>query len=240
MILVLLPLRKEQILTDRNPPRHHLSSASSPHIILSYLISINLSGAVQLDQGCYCEPVMYLNAYKKWIALKTSKDQSKWAKQAGIKFDAMKRFELSVKDLLQRTQKAIRVANSFSFYDEEDEEGDEDLGPDSGHLDLSVLDLDYVTSQKELNYFRLILTWVSTDNVMMQKNFKANNKSPPFQSIINSPIARKAIQNLFPPLNLISTTNDSKWDSGSYSIPLEIKTEGTQRIWRRCLRLQYL
>lgn len=197
-----------------------------------------MAGAVQLDQGCYCEPVMCLNAYKKWISL-TSKAQVKWADQAGLKIDAMKRLEMSVKDLLDKTQKAICVANSPGFYDEEDGNKEDELEFDSGHLDLSVLDPDYVTSQKELNYFRLILTWISTENIIMQKSIKATDKKPPFQSVLTIPIACKAIRRRFAPVNLISTRRGQKCDGMSYSIPLEIKSEGKQRTIRYCLRLPY-
>jgi hypothetical protein len=183
---------------------------------------------------------VYLNAYKKWITL-SPREMNKWASAAGIRIQSMKQFVILVGDLLKKTNKAIRVANSYGSYDEEDEdEENADLEIDSEHLDPSVLDLDYVTSQKELNYFRLILTWISTDNIIMQERIEDKDKNPPFLSVIQRPIARKAIQNLYAPVNLISTTKDSQCHVGSYSIPFEIKSEGKQSISKQLLGLLYL
>ena len=183
-----------------------------------------LTGAAQLDQGCYCEPVMYLNAYRKWVTL-NEKQQIQWARIAGIQIDAMNRFAMQAKDLMDKTERALRNSReSIDFYGEID---DEDLGPDSGHrLDFSVLHLDHITTPKELNYYRLIISWISADNIMRQDGLEMTDKKAPFQSIVSVPFSRQSIQNLYPDIDLFSTKNDKKVKNSVMSIPFNVKYQG--------------
>lgn len=188
-----------------------------------------LTGAAQLDQGSYCEPVMYLNAYRKWITL-NEKQKIQWARIAGIQMDAMNRFVMLAKDLMDKTERAIRNSSeSIDFYGENE---DEDLGSDSGYrLDFSALHLDHITTPKELNYYRLIITWISADNIVRQDGLDKTDKEAPFESTVSVAFSRQSIQNLYPNIDTISIKNDRKVKNGVFSIPFNIKYQGNSSMY---------
>lgn len=149
-----------------------------------------------------------------------------WARRAGIKIECMNRFAVLVSELLRRTQRALRpaVAMDSNGYEEDD---NQDLGSDSSHHDQSALRLDHVASQRELNYYRLILTWISPDNIIRQNDINAEDKKPPFQCITTKSLALRSIQHLYPPVHLISTKRADEAGTVPFSIALKVKYEGT-------------
>ena len=90
-------------------------------------------------------------------------------------------------------------------------------------LDTTSLDLSHAITARELNYFRLMLTWVSTDNIIRQdKKGKVENEVRLKKQMISDGSMNK----LFPVFRKASIIDDKEWRHDECSIPFEIAYEG--------------
>lgn len=176
---------------------------------------------MQLDDGNYSDPVLHLIAFKKWATLSKS-EQSKWAFSLGIRIQCMVEFVNTVNLLLEKVNRLLGCArqNSRRDYDSYDREDNIDS---ERFMDTTSLDLSHAITARELNYFRLMITWVSTDNIIRQeKKSKVDNEVKLKKQMI--PVA--AINRLFPVCRKASIIDDKEWRHDKYSIPFEISYEG--------------
>lgn len=186
------------------------------HRILFHSTSFFLQGSVQLDDGHYSEPVLHLIAYKKWQTL-TVPDRQEWAKLLGLRFVCMRDFDLSVDDLFSRVNRFLggdegekRSCDSSQNIDKEK------------FLDGSSLKLSHIITELELNYFRLIITWASKDNIIRQEG---NGKTDEKVTFKMGEIPMTDMKNLFPVYKKVSIIDDKKLQHGDYNILFKLSYE---------------
>lgn len=107
-----------------------------------------------MDNSCYSEPVMYLNMYRKWTLLE-GRQRKQWIKDANINCDAMRLFASSANRLLETVKKFLG-----------DHHGHIIKAVSMAGLNMHDAGVDAV-SEKQLNMYRLVLTW-SSDTLMRQ------------------------------------------------------------------------
>ena len=172
---------------------------------------------MQLDGGNYSDPVLHLIAFKKWATLSKS-EQSKWAFSLGIRIQSMIEFVNTVNLLLEKVNRLLgRAGRDYDSYDR-----GENIDR-KRFMDMISLDLSHEITARELNYFRLMLTWVSTDNIIRQeKKEKVDNEV----KLKKQMVSVAAINRLFPVFRKASIIDDKEWRHDKYSIPFEISYEG--------------
>lgn len=168
---------------------------------------------MQLDDENYSEPVLHLIAYKKWKTL-TVEERQEWAKSLGLHFVSMNDFVLSVDELFNRVNRCLGG-----------EEGTKSTGASSQNIDKekffdrSSLKLSHIITEIELNYFRLIITWASKDNIIRQEGNGKIDEKVTLETMIE-------IKNLFPVFKKASIIDDKKLQHGENSIPFKVNYEG--------------
>ena len=173
---------------------------------------------MQLDDGNYSDPVLHLIAFKKWVTLSKS-EQPKWAFSLGIRIQNMIEFVNTVNLLLKKVNRLLGCVgqNGRRDYDSQENIDKERF------IDTKSLDLSHTITARELNYFRLMITWVSTDNIIRQvKKRKVDNEV----KLKKQMISVGAIKKLFPVCRETSIIDDKEWRHDEYSIPFEISYEG--------------
>jgi hypothetical protein len=196
-----------------------ISYISLSYFIVLYFILLNFfpQGSVQLDDGNYSEPVLHLIAYKQWRTL-TVPERQDWAKLSGLIFVCMMDFVLSVDDLFKRVNRYLGG-----------EEGKKSSGDSSQNIDKekflddSSLNLSHIITERELNFFRLIITWASKDNIIRQEG---NGKIDEKVTLKMKEIHMREIENLFPVSKKVSIIDDKKWQDGEYKTPFKVSYEG--------------
>jgi hypothetical protein len=176
-----------------------------------YLI-ILMAGAVQLDRGSYSEPIMALNMYKKWQSLNKA-NRIEWCKASNIRHENMSNFATSVESLL-------RSVNSMTSRG-----GKKRRGGGVLELDQTALKITHRTTPSELNRYRLILTWVCSENILTQKKPSVDEKWNARIRITES-FSVDDLENLFVETKLISVKNDKKVAHGTFSVRYSIKITG--------------
>lgn len=181
---------------------------------------------MRLDNETYSEPVLHLTAYKKWISLPV-KLREKWAKSLGIRVENMTKFVANVGEL-------IKKVNMFLGRKDGKYESDAEItkrGGQSKHsLDVTALNISHDITPRELNHFRLILTWVSADNILRQADRpKEAEDTANTVEIKKSLLGVEAMRDLFPTCEMLSIEDDNHWKIGNLKIPLNIHYEGTVR-----------
>ena len=173
---------------------------------------------MQLDDGNYSDPVLHLIAFKKWVTLSKS-EKPKWAFSLGIRMQSMIEFVNTVNLLLEKVDRLLGCVgqNGRRDYDSEENIDRERF------MDTKSLDLSHAITARELNYFRLMLTWVSADNIIRQvKEGKVDNEV----QLKKQRISVGAINELFPVCRKASIIDDKEWQHNKYSIPFEVSYEG--------------
>jgi hypothetical protein len=185
---------------------------------------------VRLDNETYSEPVLHLTAYKKWISLPV-KLREKWAKSLGIRVENMTKFVANVGELIKKVN--LFLGRKDGKY-ESDAEITKRGGQSKHSLDVTALNISHDITPRELNHFRLILTWVSADNILRQAD-RPLDSSKEAEDTANTVEIKKpslsveAMRDLFPTCEMLSIENDNHWKIGNLEIPLNVHYEGTVR-----------
>lgn len=182
---------------------------------------------MRVDNETYSEPVLHLTAYKKWISLR-AKLREKWAKSLGIRVENMTKFVANVDEL-------IKKVNMFLGRKDGKYESDAEItkrGGQSKHsLDVTALNISHDITPRELNHFRLILTWVSADNILRQADLpKEAEDTANTVEIKKSLLSVEAMRDLFPICEMLSIKDDNQWKIGNLEIQLNVHYEGTVRV----------
>lgn len=181
---------------------------------------------MRLDNETYSEPVSYLTAYKKWTSL-PPKMAEKWAKSLGIRVENMKKFAASVDALTKKANSFLGRKDNGKYESETEIEKKEKEKKNNNLLDMTALNVSHDITARELNLFRLILTWVSADNILRQDDRLVEGEDTANTARINGPsLSIEAMQNLFPLCEMLSIEDDKHWKTGNLSIPLNVRYEG--------------
>lgn len=130
---------------------------------------------MQIDSRAYSEPILHLNAYLKWKELLTVKLRGSWASKCGINVEKMNSFVSDVDYLLCKVDVLIPES-------------------DLHHTHRSSL----ITPEK-LNIYRLILTWISADNIMYQKRMPSTTASTVTIDLSDNAEPQTAVRHLLRP-----------------------------------------
>jgi hypothetical protein len=181
-----------------------------------------MAGAVQLDNGSYSEPIMALNMYKKWQSL-SKVNRIEWCKASNVRHESMSNFATSVESLLKSVESMVgRGGRRRGQWKEGEEDGD----GGALKLDLTALDITHRTTPSELNLYRLILTWICSENISSQKKPSAGQKWNAHIRMKEKDFSVEDIENLFTETKLISVKNDRRVADGIFSVPYSIKFTG--------------
>lgn len=153
--------------------------------------------------------------------------REKWARSLGIRVENMTKFVANVNEL-------IKKVNMFLGRKDGKYESDAEIkkrGGQSKHsLDVIALNISHDITPRELNHFRLILTWVSADNVLRQADRPKEAEDTANTVEIKKPLLSvEAMRDLFPTCEMLSIEDDNQWKIGSLEIPLNVHYRGTVR-----------
>ena len=179
-----------------------------------------------MDNETYSEPVSHLTAYKKWTSL-PPKMGEKWAKSLGIRVENMKKFAASVDALTKKVNSFLGRKDNGKYGSETEIEKEEKEKKNKNLLNVTALNISHDITARELNLFRLILTWVSADNILRQDDRPVESGDTVNTAQINRPsLSVEAMQNLFPVCEMLSIEDGKHWKTGNFSIPLNVRYEG--------------
>jgi hypothetical protein len=74
-------------------------------------------GCVELDNGAYSEPIMYLNMYIQWQAMTDMNEREAWLAKHGVVRSRIRQFASVAKHLQERVNDALRFAGDFRGHD---------------------------------------------------------------------------------------------------------------------------
>lgn len=192
---------------------------------------LNSTGAVQLDNGAYSEPIMALNMYKKWQSL-SKLNRVEWCKASNIRYENMSNFVTSVESLLTSVNSMLsrggRRRGGQRREGEEQGEGEGKGEEQEGakKLDQTALNIAHTTTPTELNLYRLILTWVCSANILTQQKQSATTEWNARCQMNEQNFSIEDIEDLFIETRIISVKNDKKITGGKFSLPFSIKFTG--------------
>lgn len=170
---------------------------------------------MQLDDGYYSEPVLHFIAYKEWKRKTlTVPERQKWAKLYGLHFVSMNDFVLSVDDLFNRVNGLLGGEEGKKSSCDSSRNIDKKI-----FLDVSSLDLSHTITKEEINYFRLIITWASKNNIIRQEG---SGKIDEKVTLKMNEIPMTEMKNLFPVSKKVSIIDYKKLQHGEYSFPFKV------------------
>ena len=180
-------------------------------------------GSVRLDNETYSEPVLYLTALKKWTSLPPNL-REKWAKSLGIRVENMKKLATSVDELSKKVNMFLgRKDGKYESESEIQKNGNQSCNI----LNATALNISHDITPRELNLFRLILTWVSADNIIRQVYRPAESEDTVNAAQISKPLLSvEAMKDLFPTCEMLSIEDDQHWKIGNFAIPLNVHYQG--------------
>ena len=162
---------------------------------------------------------MALNMYKKWVSLR-SEERVRWCKASAIRHDNMSHFVTSVENILRSVNNLLRRGKrSQGDHKKSGETTEPQLNQDALHIE-------HTTTPRELNLYRLILTWVCSKNIMHQNTASDNPDWKARINIVESIFSVQDLEKLFIGASTISVKNDKKITNGALTVPVTIKFTG--------------
>lgn len=138
------------------------------------IIQQTLVGAVELDDGCYSEPIMMLRMFLLWHTMDVS-ERNDWCHRNGLAHARMRQFVSSSCHLIERVNSALISTRG--------KKGARVNSQSKKALSLDYLPDPMLLSDQLLNTIRLILTWTADGNIIRMNPQKKQLTTADYSSV---------------------------------------------------------